>query len=46
MKTNNRTCIITENAVQYLLLLTFAFSVTGGMAWFYLAFIDPWVRLQ
>ena len=46
MKTNNRACIITENAIRYLLLLALAFSMTGGMVWFYLAFIDPWVRLQ
>jgi len=40
MKTKDRTCVITENAIRHLLLLAFAFSMTGGMVWFYLAFID------
>jgi len=41
-----RTLVTTRLELHWLLLLAFAFSVTGGMAWFYLAFIDPWVRLQ
>ena len=39
MKTNNRTCVITENAIRYLLLLGLAFGGTGAMIWFYLQFI-------
>jgi len=39
MKTNNRTCVITESAIRYLLLLGLGFTSFGGMVWFYLQFI-------
>ena len=42
MKISNRTCVITQNAVQYLLLLGLGFGGVGAMVWFYLQFIDPW----
>ena len=39
LETKNRTCVITQNAIQYLLLLCLAFGGVGVMVWFYLKFI-------
>ena len=44
MKTNERSRVVTEIAVYYLLLLGFALTVTGAMAWFFWRFMACWLR--
>ncbi|MBU0791772.1 MAG: hypothetical protein KKC55_15080 [Gammaproteobacteria bacterium] len=39
MKTTNRTCVITESAIRYLLLLGLGFTSLGAMVWFYVTFM-------
>ena len=45
MNTTNRTCVITESAIRYLLLLGLGFTAFGGMVWFYSAFMGWTVHL-
>jgi len=37
----NRTCIITQNAIQYLLLLIFAVGMIGAVGWFFWPLVVP-----
>ena len=44
MRMNKRSCIVTEIAVYYLLLLGLGATVLGAMAWFFYRFMACWVR--